>query len=145
LSASPEYLPRNAEMGAMPALSDAEIDRVERRLDRLATTLDSAWGLPGTRFRFGADAVLGLLPGVGDAASFGLSAYLVYEARRLGAPPALLRRMVVNVGLDSVVGAVPLLGDVFDVVFKANKRNMALLRGHLAEVRSRRLKVVNPR
>ena len=145
MTVTPEYLPRAGTESAGPKLSEAQIDGIERRLDRLATALDSAWGLPGTRVRFGADALLGLVPGFGDAASLGLSAYLIYEARRLGAPPAMLRRMAINVGIDATFGAVPLVGDAFDVFFKANKRNMALLREHLAELRSRRPKVVNPR
>lgn len=126
-------------------LSDTELAQIERRLERLAFALDSAWRVPVVGIRFGADSLLGLIPGVGDVASVALSGYLILQARRLGAPPELLTRMAVNVGIDTAVGAVPLLGDAFDVFFKANRRNMALVREHLAEVRSRRPKVVNPR
>ena len=136
---------RPGEFDAEVEFSEAELDRIERRLERLSTALDSAWGVPGTRFRFGADSLLGLVPGVGDVAALGLSGYLILQARRLGAPPDVLRRMAVNVGIDAAVGAVPVLGDLFDVVFKANRRNMALLRNHIAELRARRAKVINPR
>ena len=91
--------------------------------------------LPGTSFRFGIDAVLGLVPGVGDAIGAGLSAWLIIEAQRLGAPNILLARMAGNLMLDAAVGAVPLLGDVFDAAFKANLRNMRLLRRHLDDLR----------
>jgi hypothetical protein len=141
LAADVEIL-RPGDLGERDLISEAELARVERRLERLAMTLDSAWSLPGTRFRFGADSLIGLIPGVGDMVTLGLSGYLVMEARRLGAPPAMLRRMAINVGLDAAIGAVPVLGDAFDVVFKANRRNMALLRDHLADLRSRQPKIV---
>ena len=100
------------------------------RLDRLARLLDTAISIPGTKIRFGADAIVGLLPGIGDAVTTGLSAYIVYEAHRLGVPRALLGRMVANVALDGLVGAVPVVGDMFDVMWKANRRNLRLLREH---------------
>jgi hypothetical protein len=107
--------------------------RAERlaRLDALASLLDSALVLPGTNIRFGVDALIGLVPGIGDAISTVLSLYIVREARELGAPRRLVARMLANVALDSVVGAVPLLGDAFDVMWRANRRNLALLRNHL--------------
>lgn len=131
--------------GAAPAgvLDAAEIERIERRLDRLATTLDSAFVIPFTRIRFGLDAILGLVPAAGDLVGAGLSGYLILEARRLGAPPAMLARMAGNVALDTVVGAVPIAGSVFDVFFKANRRNVAILREHLADLRSRQARVIS--
>ena len=75
----------------------------------------------------------------------GLSGYFLLEARRLGAPASLLTRMAANVAADAAVGTVPLLGDVFDVFFKANRRNFALLREHITDLRSRNAKIVNPR
>ena len=135
MAATPEIiLPGDTASGA-GALSDEEIDRAEARLDRFATLLDSAWVIPGTGIRFGADSLLGLIPGIGDALGLALAAYVVTEAKRLGAPPLLVSRMAINVGIDVAIGAVPLLGDVFDVYFKANKRNAALLRQHLGDVR----------
>jgi hypothetical protein len=98
------------------------------RLERLSILLDTALFIPGTNIRFGADAVIGLVPGIGDAITTALSAYLVYEAYRLGAPSHVLARMIANVAFDGVVGAVPLAGDVLDVLFRANRRNVRLLR-----------------
>jgi len=98
------------------------------RLDKLAMLLDTALIIPGTSIRFGFDGLIGLVPGIGDAITTALSAYLVYEGHRLGAPSHLLMRMIANVALDGVVGAVPLVGDAFDVLWRANRRNIRLLR-----------------
>ena len=107
--------------------------RAERiaRLDALATLLDTAFFIPGTNIRFGIDAMIGLVPGIGDAITTAMSLYIVHEARQLGAPRHLIARMLANVALDGVVGAVPFLGDAFDVMWRANRRNMTLLRNHL--------------
>ena len=107
--------------------------RAERiaRLDALASLLDTAFFIPGTNIRFGVDALIGLVPGIGDAVTTAMSLYIVHEARELGVPRHLVVRMLMNVALDSVVGAVPLLGDAFDVMWRANRRNMALLQKHL--------------
>jgi hypothetical protein len=106
----------------------------ERRSDltALARALDSAVRIPGTNVRFGLDAVIGLVPGVGDLAGAAIAAYIVLAAARRGAPPALLARMLLNVAVDTAVGAVPVLGDVFDVAWRANTRNVALLERHVA-------------
>ena len=101
------------------------------RVRRLARLFDSALRVPGTNIRFGLDAVVGLVPGLGDAAGAALAAYLVVLAARLGAPPAILLRMLLNVSVDAVVGAVPLLGDLFDIGWKANTRNVELLDRYL--------------
>ena len=110
--------------------------RAERiaRIDALATLLDTAFVVPGTEIRFGLDALIGLVPGIGDAITTAMALYIVNEARALGAPRLLVARMLANVALDGVVGAVPLVGDAFDVAFRANRRNMALLRDHLDKV-----------
>jgi hypothetical protein len=114
-------------------LSLAGQSRAERiaRLDTLANLLDTAFIVPGTSIRFGFDAIVGLVPGIGDAITTMVSLYIVREARALGAPRHLIARMLVNVALDGVIGAVPLLGDAFDVMWRANRRNVALLRTHL--------------
>lgn len=101
------------------------------RLDAIARVLDSAFVIPGTRIRVGADAILNLLPGVGTLASKALSGYLIYEARRLGVPNGTLLRMAGNVGIDFLIGAVPVIGWVGDVFHRANLKNMRLLREHL--------------
>ncbi len=100
------------------------------RLDMLATLFDTAIVVPGTNIRFGLEALLRLVPGIGDVAASALSVYLLYEASRLGVPRLLMARMVANVVLEGAVGAVPLAGDAFDVFFRANRRNVALLRQH---------------
>jgi len=97
----------------------------------LAMLLDSRWRIPGTGIRFGVDAALGLIPVVGDAATAVISASVVYKAHRLGAPRHLVMLMAGNALLDAAVGAVPVAGAVFDVIFRANNRNVALLRRHL--------------
>ena len=98
------------------------------RLDALAKLLDVAFILPGTNIRYGIDGLIGLIPVVGDIITTAISLWLVREARALGAPWHLTARMLGNVALDGVVGMVPLAGDAFDVMFRANVRNMRLLR-----------------
>ena len=100
-------------------------------LRAMTRLLDNAITVPGTRFRFGLDALIGLVPGVGDAIGAVFSSFIVYQAARLGASSATLARMVGNVALDTVVGQVPLLGDLFDAGWKANSRNLDLLEAHL--------------
>jgi len=119
--------------------SAATPSREERlaRIDALSRLLDTAFILPGTNIRFGLDALIGLVPGIGDVITTAMSLYIVNEARALGAPRLLIARMMMNVALDGVVGAVPLVGDAFDVAFRANRRNMALLRDHLERARPR--------
>jgi hypothetical protein len=116
--------------------SPAEDESLEALVD-LATMLDSRWRIPGTGLRFGVDAVAGLVPGFGDVAAGIVSAFVIYKAAQMGAPGHVIARMVGNVALDTVVGSVPLLGSVFDVFFKANNRNVAMLKRHL-ESRARR-------
>lgn len=89
--------------------------------------------MPGTSLRFGLDPILGLVPGLGDAAGAVLAGWLVVEAWRIGVAPATIGRMVLNVALDAAVGAVPVLGDIFDFAWKANLRNVALLERHAAD------------
>ena len=110
---------------------DAEKARSLAEIERLAWLLDSHWRIPGTRIRFGVDALAGLLPGIGDAATGLVSAYIILRAARNGASLPLIARMSDNVLLDTVIGSVPLAGTVFDVFFKANNANIALLKKHL--------------
>ncbi len=97
------------------------------RLRQLAWWLDAAFRIPGTQQRVGFDAILGLIPGVGDTIGAVLSTYIIIEAARRGASVWTVTRMLGNVAVETIVGAVPLVGDLFDVVFKANMRNLALL------------------
>ncbi len=107
------------------------LKQTRMRLERLAWLLDSALPLPGTRFRLGLDAVIGLLPGVGDIVGAALSSYILAEAARLGVPKSVLMRMGFNVLVEAVVGVIPFAGDIFDLAWKANQRNIALLSGYL--------------
>jgi hypothetical protein len=114
------------------------------RLRRVARLLDSAIQLPGTRFRFGLDPLIGLVPGIGDAIGAIFSTMIVFQAARLGAPKSTLVRMMANVAIDTLVGEIPLAGDLFDFGWKSNTRNIALLEQHMdrpvaAKVASRRV------
>ena len=99
------------------------------RLEWLANIMDTAIVLPGN-IRVGADAVIGLLPGIGDAVTTGISLWIVKEAHALGVPKHVLTRMIGNVAVDAFTGIVPVLGDAFDVIWRANRRNVRLLREH---------------
>ena len=98
---------------------------------KLAYWLDAGIRIPGTNLRFGLDPILGLIPGAGDAAGAVLAGWILVEAIRLGASRATVLRIAGNIALDAAVGAVPLLGDIFDFAWKANLRNVALLERHL--------------
>lgn len=106
------------------------------RISRLARLMDTAVHVPGTNVRFGLDSVIGLFPGVGDAAGGLIGLYIVNEGRRLGLPKHKLARMIGNILIDTAVGAVPLAGDVFDVYFKAHRRNVNMILDHFGDVRS---------
>jgi hypothetical protein len=101
------------------------------RLEALARLMDGAFVVPGTTIRFGLDGIIGLVPVAGDLIAGLVSAYLIWEARQLGAPSWLIARMLANTFLDTAIGAIPVAGDAFDVLFRANMKNMALVRRHL--------------
>jgi hypothetical protein len=102
------------------------------RLERLSRLLDIAFLVPGTNIRFGVEAILRLVPGIGDVAASSLSCWVLYEAHRLGVPRGLLAHMIFNVLVEGVAGAVPIAGDLFDVGWRANRRNVGLLREYFA-------------
>lgn len=108
---------------------DAEAAMV--RIEALARVMDSIVAIPGTNVRVGFDALLGLVPVVGDVVSQAISSYIIWEARRLGVSRWTMTRMIGNSLLDMTVGAVPVVGDAFDVAFRANLRNLALLKADL--------------
>lgn len=105
-----------------------DVDSAERgkRLRALAWLMDNSIPLPGG-LRIGLDAIIGLVPGIGDAIAAVISAYIINEAREMGASRSVLLRMMSNVMIDTVIGAVPFAGDLFDAAFKSNSRNLALL------------------
>ena len=105
-----------------------ETVEVERSLDRLSHLLDGLFRIPGTTWRFGLDSIVGLIPGVGDAATSLASFYILAAGVRYRVPKVTLLRMGVNIGLDFLFGAVPVVGDLFDFAWKSNERNMELIR-----------------
>ncbi|MCB0324082.1 MAG: DUF4112 domain-containing protein [Bdellovibrionales bacterium] len=110
---------------------DPEREAALARSRKLAELLDSTFQVPGTNFRIGVEAIIGLLPGVGDAVSSMLSTYILYEAARVGASRTTLVRMFGNILFDTLIGLIPLVGDLFDFVFKANSKNARLLEQEL--------------
>lgn len=112
-----------------PDLTRLHVSRV--RVEKLARLLDGVVRVPGTRFRFGLDSIIGLIPGVGDVAGLLLGSVIFYESLRAGAPRSLIARMLGNSLVDAVGGLIPGVGDLFDVAFKSNARNARLLIEHL--------------
>lgn len=107
---------------------------IERELDhlnRMAKMLDSRFRLPGTSIRFGMDTVIGLIPGIGDTLVAAPSAWIIWRGHRMGIGKRHIGRMVANSAADYLIGLVPVIGDLFDVGFKANLRNVAILREQL--------------
>ena len=105
----------------------------DENLDQLAHLLDDCFRVPGTSIRFGIDGVIGLIPGLGDVLTGLASLLIIVAAWFRGAPAILLTRMVANVGIGVVIGAVPFFGDMFDIYWKANRRNYALLTRHIEQ------------
>ncbi|HEX8364571.1 MAG TPA: DUF4112 domain-containing protein [Allosphingosinicella sp.] len=104
---------------------------VRRRLEAMEALLERAFTVPGTRYRVGLDAVVGLVPVLGDLVTTAMGAWIVWEGRNLGMSRFQLARMATNVGVDTLIGAIPLVGDLFDLVFRSNTRNLRILRRFL--------------
>jgi hypothetical protein len=115
--------------GELPIGRDAASVRL--RVEAMERLLERAFPIPGTNMRFGLDAVVGLIPVVGDLVTTAMGAWLVWEARNLGMSKFQLARMAGNIGVDALVGAVPLVGDLFDFAFKSNTRNLRILKRYL--------------
>lgn len=114
-------------------ISDQQLLATLKRLERIADLSDSRFRIPFTKIRFGLDAIIGLVPFIGDFISLILSLYLLFEASKLGAPLTLKIKILWNVLIDWLIGLIPVLGDAVDVFFKANNRNMKLLVEHINE------------
>jgi hypothetical protein len=123
---------QDARFGAAPAAATlpGEFEESFARIETLAKALDSAVRIPGTNIVMGLDALLGLVPVVGDAVSGIIASYIIWEARRLGAPRWLIARMAMNTTLDTLVGSIPVVGDLVDIAYKSNLKNIALLKRH---------------
>jgi hypothetical protein len=106
-----------------------------KNMDTLARLMDSQFRIPGTGIRFGLDAIVGLIPGAGDFSTFLVSGYLLSVLAKNGASGFVIARMALNIVIDGLIGAIPVLGDIFDVAFKANQRNMQLMHQHYVEGR----------
>src|SRR3954463_5549021 len=116
----------------MDKLQERKQVEVEKSLDDLARYLDGLFRIPGTDWRFGLDALIGLIPNVGDTLTSFASFYILFAGVRYGVPKITLLRMAFNIGLDYFVGSIPVVGDAFDFVWKANKQNMNLIRERAA-------------
>jgi Domain of unknown function (DUF4112) len=117
---------------------DDREERGRRSLDHLraiAQLFDQAFVVPGTKWRFGLDALFGLVPGLGDIAGALVAVYAMRVARQLNAPPVIQLHMLSNIALDALIGMVPIAGDLFDFAFKAQTRNLALLDAHFSAPR----------
>lgn len=126
-TAKPEVLPPRIKSGGR--LFDDE------NLDLLAHILDDFLKIPGTSIRFGLDGIIGLVPGIGDVIGGIASSVIIAAAWMRGVPYITVTRMVVNVGIEVLVGTIPIVGDMFDIAWRANRRNYALLEGSLAQPR----------
>ena len=119
------------EHDAAHATSAAEALSRLKRLRTIAWAVDGVFRLPGTRFRFGLNSVIGAAPAAGDVLLAGISLYIVNEARKIGLPKEKIARMLANIGVEAAAGAVPLIGTLFDMGYKANLRNIAIIEEHL--------------
>ena len=117
----------------MSNTNDSNVPPKLKWLDTVSAFLDNQFRIPGTNTRFGLDFIMGLVPYAGDVASFGVSGVLVLTMARYGASGGLILRMLWNIFLDTVIGAIPILGDIFDLYYKSNRRNFELLKAHYAE------------
>lgn len=102
-----------------------------KKLDRLAWLLDSSIKIPGTQRTIGVDGIIGLIPGIGDLSSGLISAYIVLQALQMDVSKSVISKMIVNILLDTTIGAIPLFGDIFDIIYKSNQRNVSLISNHL--------------
>lgn len=115
-----------SQFEAVEEVPDSVDEAAVRRMRFVANLLDDSIRVPGTEFRIGIDPILGILPGAGDAVAAAMSVYIVLESARLGVPFLTLLRMMANVTLDFAIGSVPVIGTLFDAVWKANQRNVEL-------------------
>ena len=116
----------------------AEIEERVKHVEALAKRLDSQFSVPGTQFQLGLDAIIGLIPGIGDTLSSCIAGYIVLQAQRLGARKRTLIGMTYNIFIDWLIGLVPIIGDIFDMGWKGNNKNAALLRAAMEKLHGER-------
>jgi len=119
-----------AQFDAIPGLG-RDARSIRQRIEMMEHLLERVLVVPGTRFHFGLDALLGLVPVVGDLLAAAMGAWIIWEARNLGMSRWQLLRMSANVGIDTAIGAIPLIGDAFDLAFRSNSKNLRIIRKHL--------------
>ena len=124
---------QNGLLDLLKTASPSKGDAI-RRMEMMAKLLDNAFVIPGTNQRVGIDAIIGLVPGLGDIATTVLSSYVIWEARNLGVSRVAIGRMLTNLAIHASIGAVPILGDVFDAFFRVNQRNMRIVRAQLEKL-----------
>lgn len=127
---SPRFDDMMAQFDQIPGFG-RDPQSVRQRIEMMEQLLEGVMHLPGTRMRIGLDALLGVIPVIGDLISAAMGAWIVWEARNLGMSRWQLIRMSANVGVDTAIGAIPLVGDVFDFAFRSNSRNLRIIRKHL--------------
>ena len=130
---TPSAVPRYRKEALTPEIVDPRLEDVEA----IARWFDYAFELPGG-FRFGIAGIIGLIPGIGDLIDALVSLYIVVRAIQLGISRVAITRMLVNVGIEALAGALPVIGDLFDIAFKANRRNYRILKNHLVETERQR-------
>jgi hypothetical protein len=114
----------------IPAMSREPL-AVRKRVEALEMLLERSFHIPGTRIPFGLDSIVGLIPVLGDLVTAAMGAYMVWEARNLGMSKWQLTRMAANVGIDTAIGAIPLIGDAFDFLWRSNSKNLRIIKRHL--------------
>ena len=120
--------PQNIDPEILPPLRrSVPVTISDEQLDQLASLLDDMFNVPGTRIRFGLDAIIGLIPGLGDLITVAMSFLILYGAWQRGLPRVTIARMLANIAIDTLAGSVPIFGDAFDVMWRSNRRNMRLL------------------
>ena len=119
------------DVAALLKINTSDPAKIRQRIELIELLLERSLTIPGTRMTVGMDAIVGLVPVIGDVITAAMGAYIVWEAHNLGLPKWKLARMAGNIALDTLLGAVPVAGDLFDLMFKSNSRNLRIVRKHL--------------
>ena len=119
-----------AQFDRIPGMG-RDVQSVRQRIEMMEQVLENVFVIPGTRFRVGLDSMVGLIPVRGDLVTAAMGAWIVWEARNLGMSRWQLLRMGANVGVDTAIGAIPFVGDAFDLAFRSNSKNLRIIRKHL--------------